>query len=311
MKRKLNGFLAFAAALLLLATGCSDENDRMAGEGHLNVYLTDAPFPYDLVSEVNVTITKIDARLADEGDGMDEMEDSMEGTEESDPESDTPENQGGFITLMETETDLNLLTLTNGNLELLADIDIPAGAYDLVRVHVQGISVVLKDDGGTFDLKVPSGSQTGIKVFIEPSLVVAGGLSTDLLLDFDVSRSFVAKGGNTLESITGFNFKPVIKASNMSVAGTISGFVTELSDAEEAPVLEDVQISIIAPDGTVVTTTATNPEGAYAVMGLDAGTYTVLAELDGYEAAEASEVTVVAGNRTSVNFELVAIPAEN
>ena len=43
-------------------------------------------------------------------------------------------------------------------------------------------------------MKVPSGEQTGIKVFIDPGIHVEGGISAELLLDFDLSKSFVMRG---------------------------------------------------------------------------------------------------------------------
>jgi len=172
-----------------------------------------------MVAEANVTIFKVEARSVMEADASEDSDST---------EDDAMDESSPFVVLMETEIDVNLLDLTNGSTEMLADLDVLARAYDLVRVYVKGINVGLTD-GRTFDLKVPSGEQTGIKVFMKPALTVVGGLSSDLLLDFDVSRSFVAKGGvHKVDGITGFNFKPVIKASNMSTAGTLAGNVSTI-----------------------------------------------------------------------------------
>ena len=207
----------FLAALTFSFCTDSDDPGLNADSGRLTVRLTDAPFPYELVDEANVTIFKVDARLAETDDPGDSQ------TGEAD-ESPAEEMAGpAYITLMEEEVQVNLLTLVNGVTRELAALDVPAGTYDLIRVYVKGVNVVLTD-GTQYDLKVPSGAETGIKVFIRPGLVVTGGLSSDLLLDFDVSRSFVAKGNpETPAGINGFNFKPVVKASNMSVAGTLTG----------------------------------------------------------------------------------------
>ncbi|MCK5441481.1 MAG: carboxypeptidase regulatory-like domain-containing protein, partial [Maribacter sp.] len=162
-------------------------------------------------------------------------------------------------------------------------------------------------DGTTFDLTVPSGEQTGIKVFIKPGLVVEGGLTADLLLDFDVSKSFVPKGNiNDFAGITGFNFKPVIKASNKSTAGTLSGVVTTIQE-EAAIGLEGAQIAVFAAD-TLNTTTFTDETGAYMVLGLDAGSYDVEVELEGYEMQTGEGIEIIAANKTIQDFELVAIP---
>lgn len=290
MKTKI--FLTFALVLGLIFTSCEDSQNN--GEtGKLSVSLTDAPFPFDLVAEANVTIFKVEARLKD---GEIEHDDDI-----SDKNLDS-DNGSSFITLMEQEVDVNLLELTNGVIENLANIEVPIGTYDLVRVYVKGISVVLTD-GTTYDLKVPSGEQTGIKVFIKPGIVVNGGLTSDLLLDFDVSRSFVVKGNSkSLEGIKGFNFKPVIKVSNMTVAGTLTGLVTTMEN--DMPLgLEGAQVSVFAAD-TLNTTSFTDANGGYTIMGLLAGSYDVEVELEGYSSQGVEDIQISAGNKTVQDFKL-------
>lgn len=289
MKKKLSLIIFISAFLLQLS--CSEDLNDDPSSGRLTVQLTDAPFPYDLISEANVTIFKIDARHKGNG-----MEDEENNKEEGNP----------FVVLMEEEIDVNLINLTNGNTEMLADIDVPVGSYDLVRVYVKGVNVVL-NDGSTFDLKVPSGEQTGIKVFIKPSLVVSGEISSDLLLDFDVSRSFIPKGNRkSLAGINGFNFKPVIKASNISFAGTLAGLVSTTQNEEKIG-LEGATVSVFAAD-TLNTSTFTDETGNYMILGLMEGPYDVMVELEGYETQTAEEVTIMAGNKIIQDFDLVPVP---
>lgn len=294
MKIKLLSSFIVLASLFFL--GCSEDLNNEATMGRLTVHLTDAPFPYDMISEANVTIFKVDARYKG---------DSMEGDENNDDEGNS------FIVLMEEERDFNLLNLTNGITETLADIEVPAGSYDLIRIYVKGVNVVL-NDGRTFDLKVPSGEQTGIKVFVKPSINVSGEISSDLLLDFDVSRSFIPKGNiDNISGITGFNFKPVIKASNMSFAGTLSGLVSTKMDNDEIVGLENAMLYVYET-GTMeeepFKTGATDENGNYTIMGLNAGSYDVMVELDGYETQIIEEVTIVAGNKIIQDFDLVPVP---
>lgn len=280
----------FIILALLFFSSCSEDLNTASDTGRLTVQLTDAPFPYDLISEANVTIFKIDARY---------KEGSMEGEENNE------DQDKSFIVLMEEDRDVNLINLTNGITETLVDMDVPAGSYDLIRVYVKGVNVVLTD-GSEFDLIVPGGEQTGIKVFIEPSLYVGGELSADVLLDFDVSRSFIPKGNSKSTGINGFNFKPVIKASNLTTAGTISGLVSTIVD-EETIGLDGATVSVFAAD-TLNTTTFTDESGNYTIMGLTAGSYDVMVELEGYETQTAEEVTIVAGNKTIQDFDLVPVP---
>ena len=290
---KFNIFSIFLVVCSTLLISCSDSNDSASDYGKLSVLLTDAPFPHDLVAEANVTIFKVDARY--KGD----LELDTQAIDSTDMNIETDKGKP-FVVLMENEVQVNLLELTNGVTKTLVDTDVPIGTYDLIRVYVKGINVVLTN-GLSYDLKVPSGSQSGIKIFIKPGLAVNGGLSSDLLLDFDVSKSFVAKGGG--QNITGFNFKPVIKASNMSTAGTLMGIISEIKE-ETSVGVEGAQVAVFVAD-TLNTTTFSDIDGGYMIMGLDAGSYTVEVEKEGYSILKEEEVKVNAANKTVRDFELI------
>ena len=296
-----------AFALLIMSCSDGEGSGSAEGTGTLSVQLTDAPFPYELMAEANVTIYKVEARLADSDDMDDYSDDDSSDDSSSDNSSDDSDDDASpFITLMEEEIDVNLLELTNGLTQELAEIDVPAGFYDLIRVYVKGVNVVLTD-GTVYDLKVPSGDASGIKVFVDPAITVVGGLSSDLLLDFDVSQSFVAKGNiNTPAGVNGFNFKPVIKASNLSTVGTLAGNVSSIEE-EVTIALEGTQISVFAAD-TLNTSSFTDVDGNYAILGLDAGMYEVVAELDGYLASDTLEVQIDAANVTTQDFILEVDP---
>ena len=284
-------FLSLSLALL----GCSSDSNKGSEFGRLSIQLTDAPFPHDLVAEANVTIFKIEARSKGEG---------------------TDENAAPYLLLMEEEMDVNLLDLTNGITTTLVDTEVPVGSYDLFRIYVKGINIVLTD-GTVYDLKVPSGSSSGIKVFVEPNIIVDGGLTADLLLDFDLSKSFVAKGNRKEEGgITGFNFKPVIKASNLSTAGTLTGMVTTDNGGDIIP-LEGAQVSVF-PEGSdfsadaSIISTFSDETGMYTILGLEAGTYDVVVDLEVqtetelvvYKTIIAEGISVVAANKTTKDFVL-------
>ncbi len=256
--------------------GCSkDDADSSGQTGKIKIQLTDAPFPSDLVEEANVTISKIEVRKSSEHTGS------------------------PFVTLSEEEMSFNLLELTNGITDSLINMEIDTGSYDLMRLYVSDASIKLSD-GTVFDLKVPSGAQSGIKVFFNPEITVAGGLTTELLLDFDVSKSFVAKGSlDSADGIKGFNFSPVIKAANMSTAGRLTGVVADT----DTLAVSGAQVSILASD-TTYTTSFTDENGEYAVLGIDAGTYDVIFAKDGYQSDTTHNVQIVAANATTLNVLL-------
>ena len=290
---KFNFFSIVLVAFSAVFIACSDNNDANSDYGRLTVQLTDAPFPHDLVVEANVTIFKVDVRYKGNLQLGEQAIDSADTTIETD--------QGKpFVVLMENEVQVNLLELTNGVTKTLVDTDVPVGTYDLIRVYVKGINVVLTN-GMTYDLTIPSGSQTGIKIFIKPGLAVSGGLSSDLLLDFDVSKSFVAKGEE--QNITGFNFKPVIKASNLSTAGTLIGSITAV-EQDSIISIEGAQVAVFVAD-TLNTTTFSDVNGGYMIMGLDSGYYNVEVEKEGYSMQTAEEVQINAANKTVQDFELI------
>lgn len=267
----------------LLYTSCSKYGNELSyvETGTLVVKLTDAPFPFDYVSEANVTIFKIEARL--------------KGSSDSESE---------FFTLYEEDMTVNLLELKNGITSTITTVEVPVGSYDLIRVFVRDGSVILSNET-TYDLKIPSGDQSGIKVFVNPSLEIVSEISSELLLDFDVSSSFVPKGSTaTIDGITGFNFKPVIRAANLSFAGSLSGLVTNVTDGVVTPI-EGVQIDVLE-NGSLITTTFTDETGNYTVLGLVAGTYTIIAEGMEYEISTEEQVEITAANKTNLDFVLLA-----
>jgi hypothetical protein len=274
MKKLLIGLMATIFVMFL--SGCTKDSSN----GRLIVKVTDAPFPVNLVESATVTITKVEIRKA--GDGI--------------------SDNSPFSVLWEGSKIFNLLELRNGVVEKLLDLTIPAGEYDLIRLYVEEAGLKIKD-GENYTVKVPGGQQTGIKIFIEPGLVVEGGLTEELLLDFDLSNSFVMQGNmDSPAGIKGFSFKPVIRAVNTSTTGTISGLVTDKDNA----IISDVSIKVKQGD-TEIASTFTDASGLYAKIGLPSGTYSVVASKDTYQTVTIDDVIVVAGNKTEVNLVLPPI----
>ena len=267
-------FLTFlAAAFMLVFAGCDKTND---GNGRLVVNITDAPFPVDMVESAEVTITKLEIRKA--GDGI--------------------SDECPFEVIWEGSEIFNLLDLRNGVVAGLLDIEIPAGEYDLLRLYVDEASLKVKD-GESYTVKVPSGRQTGIKVFISPGLVVEGGLTTEMILDFDLSNSFVMQGNmNSPAGIKGFHFKPVIRAVNNSKAGRLEGKVTNKDGVKIK------EASVTVRQDTVVATAVADTMGYYAILGLPSVSYSVTAAKENFDTLEVKDVIITNGNRTVLNLEL-------
>ncbi len=296
LKTKLLGIFLFLFTGLFF--GCSnnltneDENGNpvKSGKGTVVLKLTDAPFPADSVAEANVTIDWI--RLL-------ELEtDDMEEEEGKEYES------SSVLLELEGEITFNLLELSNGVTAVLTgDDEIPTGIYKEIRLHIVDAGIVLTD-GTEFDLKVPGGSSSGLKIKVEPFLEVEEGAYSEVLLDFDVSRSFVMRGNmkHGIGKVNGFIFKPVVRAVAQveSNAGEISGFVTD-SDENN---IENALLTLTAGEDDTITSAQTDEDGYYAMIGVLAGDYTLHCEKDEF-ISQSEPVLVEAGDLTTQDFILI------
>jgi hypothetical protein len=285
MKSLVKNGMMFLAALTLLVTSCDQINDsENGGKGTVVLNLTDAPFPVSLVDQANVTIDKIELHKK-----------AAVGTTEE--EAGKPAQ---YIVLFEgSEKTFNLLDLQNGVTAEILSMDIEAGTYDMIRMHVTKATTVLKD-GTTFDLKVPSGTSSGLKIRISPDLVIESGVESEVILDFDVSKSFVAQGNiKAKNGIKGFIFKPILRAVAQKYSGIVAGKVFENATT---PLLE-AHVQLIAAD-TVLSSALTDAKGNYQMIGLPSGTYKLICEKDGYTKVTVDPVVVKAREKTIVDIPM-------
>ena len=76
-------------------------------------------------------------------------------------------------------------------------------------------------DSTEFNLKIPSGSQTGIKVNLPEFEFTNVDDQAEITVDFNVEESFVVRGTpQTVSEITGFLFKPVLKIVDFQLNGS-------------------------------------------------------------------------------------------
>jgi len=273
MKR--TAIILMTAAFLLGLGACNEiSNNSGEGDGRVVIKITDGPFDISAIESATVTITKVEIKKL----------------------CDSICDGNPFVTLSEDTVTIDLIDLRNGVTETLLDLDIPAGEYDMIRLYVDNAGLKLKDNDAPYGVKVPSGSQTGIKIHIYPYLVVSDGLTAELLLDIDLSRSFVLRGN--MHNNNGFIFKPVIRAANMTTAGRIEGMVKDTSDVKVK------EATVWIEQDTVVATAYADTLGYYAIIGIPAGTYSISATKEGYDTVRFDGVNIIAGNKTTRNFEL-------
>ena len=192
-----NNFFAVILSVLLVvvvlvSTGC--DSNSVGGSGQLIVYLTDMPFPFDDAAEANVTIERVELIGADSTEA---------------------------IVLTDSSRAFNLLQLQNGVTAVLADLEIPPGRYSQLRLIVAEDASVVMKDSTEFNLKIPSGSQTGIKVNLPEFEFTNVDDQAEITVDFNVEESFVVRGTpQTVSEITGFLFKPVLKIVDFQLNGS-------------------------------------------------------------------------------------------
>lgn len=187
MKRfALTLFIAASVAAIPLA-GCDSAG---SGDGpSFRLRMTD--FPFDQADSAMVTVRRIELRSGDEG--------------------------APFVLYAGPEIDFNLLDFQDGRDTTLGIANLTTSGYDQVRIIVAPDARVVMNDGTVFPLMVPSGAQTGIKINL-PEVAASDGVeSVDLLVDFDVERSFVTLGPPSAPH--GFIFRPVLRIDSLYIDG--------------------------------------------------------------------------------------------
>jgi len=253
--------LGACAVGALALGGCSDSSGT--GSGLLTVRLTDAPFPFSQVADVNVYVVRVDARQ----------------TTSTDQEA-ADESSEGWVPVATPNALINLLDLGSGKTVNLGATTLPTGTYNSFRLilDTDQSSITLKD-GTKPPIFFPSAGHSGIKVILDQpiSLTENGSVTT---LDFDIGRSFVMRGNNPAN---GFNFKPVIHAIAQDITGSVTGTVR--ANSATGPGVAGATVEVLTAgslltdnDPThVVRTATTDADGNFRIAFLLPGTYVLRA----------------------------------
>ncbi len=269
MKRTLNRFSLITSILASgLLTSCGGGGStQAAGNGTLQVSLTDAPAcGYDAVY---VTVSKVRVHQSASADGSD---------------------SGWTDITLNPARKINLLDLTNGVLDELGQVSLPAGRYTQVRLVLQANtgntvanSVVLSGTTTEVALDTPSAVQSGIKLI--NAFDVTSGEQTDLVLDFDACKSIVTKGNG------GYALKPVIKIVPASLNG-IEGYID--TTALNSNVMVTAQ-----QNGAIIGGTVPDPQtGRFLLSRLAPGDYDVVITGDGRKTTVVGKVPVATPTTT-------------
>lgn len=251
-------FLLCACAAALAA--CSGGGGG-GGSGTLDLSATDDAFVYDIVQEATISVDRI--------------------TIYRDADSDS-----GPITLYDgAPILLDVFHLRDGVTQHVDLSDLPVGSYRQLRLRVSDARLVLTNgnvyttEDGTIHLSGQGSS--GFKVFVDPPIEIEMGQTSNVLLDFDLTQTFHPIPASDPLNAARYGLHPVIHVTNLGHTGGIQGLVTQDDGNGGLAPVDQATVYIMPPGQTdptmSVATTGTNAEGSYTVLGLEAGTYDVIA----------------------------------
>lgn len=267
---------ALAAAALVAACGGGSDG---TSTGTMRLSLTDAPACG--YANVFVTVEKVRVHQS----------------------SAAGENDAGWSELvLATPQRIDLLTLTNGALLPLGQIELPAGSYTQMRLVLAANTAttplansITPTGGVETALTTPSGQQSGLKMNV--NLTVPAGQVADFAIDFDACKSFVRAGNSG-----NIHLKPVLSVIPiLSAAGQrIVGFVD--------PSLANTGTSVSAQlDGTPVRTTPPDATGRFTLYPVPPGNYSLVITAAGRVNAVMTGVPVTATTSTVIGSDAARI----
>ncbi len=278
---------SFALALGLLAVAACDASEigpqspNPQTRGKTAVFLTDAPFPFDGITRVDVHVKEI----------------ALSQT------LDTAAGAPGWIVVAAPDRSFNLLDLQNGSTALLGESEIPPGRYQAVRLvfdparstmtHADGRTIETTATPGTPGINWQAkGTTPNLFALVEEAMAIDEN-GEEIVIDFDVGRSFLYDGN------AGFTFLPYLRAITRAGSGAVRGTITRAPDG--GPIASGVVSVHIAPDSTallgpLLATSRSGADGRFMASFLRPGRYQVIGEdLERGAVSPARTVEVKAG----------------
>ena len=196
-------------------------------------------------------------------------------------------NAGNWVNMTLSQADtFDILDYTNGNKLLLTADTIVTGTTDEIRLVLAETNTLVLKDGSVHDLKVPSGSSSGIKIKLDESKNIQSNQVYFAVLDFDADKSIVKKGNGS------YALKPVIR-----------GYWDEgKGEAEGYAVSTNYQVNVVAYNGMdTLGSTFADTTGYYKLTGLPPASYNF-----GYESTNGKDtilnnIAITQGNITAVD----------
>ncbi len=224
-------YLMFFGVMMMLFYACSETSTdaNLNQDGRLRLYLTDSPSSLD---SVVICVSRVEIHKS----GSD--------------------STSGWFVINDSTRFFDLLQLRNGASAVLGDSSLSPGHYTQIRLIITDGSYVV-DNGIRYDLTIPSGYQTGLKLIHE--FTIEPGALYELMLDFNVDRSIIITGNGQ------YKLKPTVRVIPMIISGSISGMVLPL----------DADAVVWTTSGTDTITTYPDTLGNFMLYALHEGNYDV------------------------------------
>jgi hypothetical protein len=271
--------------------GGGDSSSSSSSGGTLSLSMTDASA--DEFAAVYVTIDEVQIHLGG---------------------SDGNPNNWQNLKMQRSPVTVDLLKLTNGVREQLGIVELPVGDYTQVRLIIgetpedtnlpyANYVVDKSTPANIFELKIPSGTNTGFKIV--ENFTIADKQTLELVLDFDASRSVIQAGSSGQ-----WLLKPTVKIENLKDASIVKGRVTDGTNGISKAIVSAQKYDATKPDDkdkvSVETSTLTDADGNYALF-LKPGTYNIVATAEN-KTPDFEKKTTTAGQTydeaNAVNFLL-------
>jgi hypothetical protein len=225
----------------VVIAACSQHNvtSNTTKPGPTQVFLIDAPFPYDQVARVDVYIARVAAGTS----------------------ADTTDGAPGVIAA--PHRTFNLLALGNGAAAKLGEGILLSGQYVQFLITIDGdsSSITLKD-GTVLTSRTSPGIDWGgypgrfsFGLLTDPPIQIADS-GAMVVIDFDLGRSFLAR--DPANAAAGFSYVGYMQVRNTGVTGSVSGTVM----GQNAGPIADASIALL-----VVNPNYPNDEATWGVLG--------------------------------------------
>ncbi|OGC77148.1 MAG: hypothetical protein A2Z27_00455 [candidate division Zixibacteria bacterium RBG_16_50_21] len=196
----------------------------------------------------------------------------------------------GWMTVATPESTFDFLQLVNGVTAVLIDTLFQPGNYTQLRLVVEDTNQIVIS-GQTYDLTVPSGEETGVKLNLD--FILEPGQLVEFYVDFDASKSVELADGKYL-------LHPTYRAFSTVTSGSVAGMVSDTSGAGIPGAL------VQAASTTDTVGTLTDSSGGYKLI-LPGGVYDISANAAGFSIADTTyqNVTIQPGEQLNgFNFVL-------